>query len=271
MAQPKDLNYWLSRRRYIRTSIGKWIGGDDIQVRGKWLLKELLNDISSTQLMVLNITGRLISRELAAWLDKVVFFTSYPDHRIWCNQIGALAGNTQASPVAAAAAGTLAADSRAYGSKIQALTIRTLEQLYRRYRSGESLSALVAEFPVRNGIPSISGFARPVKVADERLAPMKHFTSELGLETGAYVAFAETFAAYLREHHDADMNAAAYVCAFLRDQGFTATEVYRIRTSDVLSGVMACYTDLYGRASHSFLPQYCCDIEYQGPAPRALP
>lgn len=259
------------RRRHIRTAIGKWFGGRDTRVRGRWLLGDLLQEISITQLKVLNITGRLIEPQLATWLEKTVFFTSYPDHRIWCNQLGALAGNGAASPVAAVAAGVLAADSRAYGSLAQYLTVKVLEELYRRYCAGESFAELVAGFPVRNGVPSISGFARPVKIADERLEPMRQFTRELGLADGPYLSFTESLAEHLRLHHQADMNAAAYACAVLMDQGFNATEVYRIRTMDVASGVLACYGDLYGSTAQAFLPQRCTDVHYDGVSPRALP
>lgn len=266
-----DTRFWDERRRHIRTSIGKWQGARDVLVRGRRLLGDLLQELNITQLAVLNITGRLIDKPLALWLEKTVFFTSYPDLRIWCNQLGALAGNGQASPVAATAAGVLAADSRAYGAKAQYLTVLTLSELKADHDAGASFVELVARFPLRNGVPSISGFARPVKVADERLDPMRRFTAELGFSPGPYVRFVEGLAEYLQVHHQADMNAAAYACAFLMDQGFSAMEVYRIRTADVLSGVLACYGDLYDQPAQAFLPQICTDVRYQGVAPRALP
>lgn len=270
-ASATDTTFWDERRRHVRTHIGKWLGGRDTLVRGQWLLRDLLGELNVTQLAVLNITGRLIEPRLAAWLEKTVFFTSYPDHRIWCNQLGALAGNGRTSPVAATAAGILAADSKAYGSKVQYRTILSLTELQADYAAGTSLAELVARFPLRNGVPSISGFARPVKVADERLEPMRRFTAELGFAPGRYVEFVEALADYLRVHHQADMNAAAYACAFLMDQGFSATEVYRIRTADVLSGVLACYGDLYDSPADAFLPQTCTDVQYEGVARRPVP
>ena len=269
-APATDTTFWDERRRHIRTRIGQWLGGRDVLVRGQWMLRDLLQELNVTQLAVLNITGRVIDRRLATWLEKTVFFTSYPDHRIWCNQLGALAGNGNTSPVAATAAGILAADSKAYGSKVQYLTVLSLTELQADHAAGMSMAGLVARFPLRNGIPSISGFARPVKVADERLDPMRRFSAELGFTPGPYVEFVEALADHLRVHHQADMNAAAYACAFLMDQGFSAMEVYRIRTADVLSGVLACYGDLYDSPANAFLPQTCTDVQYEGVAPRAL-
>lgn len=270
-ASPTDTAFWDERRRHIRTRIGQWLGGRDVLVRGRWLLGDLLQELSVTQLTVLNITGRVIDQRLATWLEKTIFFTGYPDHRIWCNQLGALAGNGNTSPVAATAAGILAADSKAYGSKVQYLTVLSLTELQADYASGTSLAELVARFPLRNGIPSISGFARPGRAADERLAPMRRFSAELGFTPGRNLEFVETLAEYLRVHHQADMNAAAYACAFLMDQGFTAMEVYRIRTADVLSGVLACYGDLYDCPANAFLPQTCTDVQYEGVARRPVP
>jgi citrate synthase len=270
-APTPDTAFWDERRRHIRTRIGKWLGGRDVLVRGQWLLRDLLQELNVTQLAVLNITGHIIDSRLAIWLEKTVFFTSYPDHRIWCNQLGALAGNGKTSPVAATAAGVLAADSKAYGSKVQYLTVLSLTELQADHAAGVSLTELVARFPLRNGVPSISGFARPVKVADERLEPMRRFSAELGFIPGPYVEFVEALAEHLRVHHQADMNAAAYACAFLMDQGFSAMEVYRIRTADVLSGVLACYGDLYDSPANAFLPQTCTDVQYEGVARRTVP
>ena len=271
MTTATDTRFWDERRRHIRTRIGQWFGGRDVQVRGRWLLGDLLQELSLTQMTVFNITGRVIDKPLSTWLEKTVFFTSYPDLRIWCNQLGALAGNGKASPVAAAVAGILSADSKAYGSKVQDRSVLCLTKLQTDSAAGISLAELVARFPLRNGVPSISGFARPVKVVDERLEPMRRFTAELGFVPGPAVTFVETLAEHLREHHQADMNAAAYACAFLMDQGFSAMEVYRIRTTDVLSGVLACYTDVYGSPADAFLPQTCTDVQYQGVAPRTVP
>jgi len=266
-----DTSPWDRRRGRIRTGIGQWLGGRDINVRGRWLLGELLDGLSLTQLTVLNITGRLIEPALATWFEKTVFFTSYPDPRIWCNHLGAMAGNGRASPAAAAAIGTLAADSRAYGSKLQYLTVRTLQHLYMQRQSGADWVEALRELPARNGVPELPGFARPGRVVDERLEPLQKLTQKLGFLPGPYLQFVAELSSHLRQHHQLDMNAAAYGCAFLMDQGFSADEVYRLRTSDVLGGVLACYTGWRDEPEDGFLPLRCEDVGYAGPPPRTLP
>jgi hypothetical protein len=266
-----DTQPWDERRGRIRTALGQWFGGRDIKVRGRWLLQELLPSLSVTQLAVFNITGRLIEPALATWFEKTVFFTSYPDPRIWCNHLGAMAGNGGASPAAAAAVGILAADSRAYGSKLQYLTVRILQDIHERRAAGADWKEALAEAPSRNGVPDLPGFARPGGVPDERLEPLRRLTAELGFLPGIHQQFVTDLAHYLRHHHRQDMNAAAFGCAFLMDQDFTADDVYRLRTSDVLGGVLACYGGWHGAPEDGFLPLRCNDVGYTGTAPRTLP
>lgn len=266
-----DTTPWDGRRGRISTPLGQWLGGRDVRVRGRWLLADLLGQVSLVQLTVLNITGRLIEPALATWFEKTVFFTSYPDPRIWCNHLGAMAGNGGASPAAAAAVGTLAADSRAYGSKLQYLMVRTLEHISERRQSGADWPQALADLPARNGTPELPGFARPGRMPDERLAPVQQLTRELGFLPGPYLQLVTELSAYLSEHHGLDMNAAAYGCAFLMDRGFSADEVYRLRTSDVLGGVLACYSGWHGEPEDGFLPLRCEDVVYLGPPERTLP
>jgi hypothetical protein len=269
-AHTPDTRPWDRRRGRISTALGQWFGGGDVKVRGRWLLADLLHQLSVTQLTVFNITGRLIEPALATWFEKTVFFTNYPDPRIWCNHLGAMAGNGGTSPAAAAAVGTLAADSRAYGSKLQYLTVCTLHDLHTSRQTGVDWEKALAQVPWRNGAPDLPGFARPGRVPDERLQPLQNFTRELGFLPGTYLRLVTELATYLSQHHQQDMNAAAYGCAFLMDQGFSADEVYRLRTSDVLGGVLACYTDWREAPEDGFLPLRCDDVGYAGPPPRTL-
>jgi citrate synthase len=66
------------------------------------------------------------------------------------------------------------------------------------------------------------------------------------------------------------MNINGYMSAFLVDQGFTATEVYRIFSTLVVSGVTACYADTADRLAGSFAPLKTSDINYKGAALRKV-
>lgn len=262
---------WSANHNKIQTRIGKWLGGEEVIVRGRRLFAELLPNLTYMQLHVLNITGRQIDLKLSTWLEKSQFMVSYPDLRIWCNQIAALAGNAQTSPVAAASAACLAADSRAYGSsQTQLIAMTTLLQLRQQHQAGVPLAELVQAFPIKHGFPAIMGFARPANKLDERLHPIRELTQELGFQAGAHQIFADQLATYLQLNFHTDINIAGFMAAFFLDQGFAPEEIYRLRTTAVLSGAMACYGDQYTNQEGHFLPQRCDDTRYGGPPPRSI-
>jgi len=267
--RPDD--YWRARRRHIRTATGQWLSGKDAIVRGRSLLGECMETLDLRQLQVLEITGRLISPRLSEWIDKSVFFTSYPDPRIWCNFLGASCGTQATTPVVAHAIGCLAADSRAYGSRAQYLAAQTVERLIAEEAEGVPLEVLVEGVPKRHGFPSLSGFARPLKVEDERLGPARELSRRLGFAPpGPAVLFAERLSNYLEAQYGLGMNVAGYGAAFLLDQGFTPDEIYRISAGRVAIGVMACYAERFGEPANAFLPLHCNDIAYRGPAARSV-
>jgi hypothetical protein len=268
MSSPKP---WDAYRNRIRTCIGKWLGGEDVIVRGHRLLDDLLPRLSLMQLQVLNITGRIVDDVLAQWLEKSFFMVSYPDARIWCNQIAALAGANGASPVAAATAACLGADSRTYGSsQTQWLAMTTLRQLCLDHQRGVPINQLAARFPIKHGLPAIMGFARPANKTDERLEPMRKLTAQLGFTPGPHQIFAGQLADWLKAEFGADMNIAGFMAAFLLDQGFTPEEIYQLRALAVANGAMACYGDRVGQPEFTFLPQRCGDVLYSGPEVRAI-
>ena len=271
-SSPDNYFLWQQKRGNIVTSIGKWVGGDDVQVRQYSLLKDLFQQVSYMQLQVLNATGKLISPELGRWLENNFMVMSYPDARIWCNQVGAFAGTLKTSPTAATVAGCLAADSRVYGgSQTSEHAMRFIQQTLLKYKAGQSIEALVAAAPVKQGKPAIIGFARPVARTDERIAPHQQMTEALGFSKGEHMQLADLIAEHMQQHYGMGINIGGYTAAFMSDQGFSPEEVYRIKNLCVASGVTACYQDQLTEPEHSFLPWRCDDIEYQGHGPRPLP
>lgn len=271
MSTSTPVDYWQKRRRQIRTSIGQWHPGKGVTSRGRSMLGELIHELSETQLLVFHLTGRIVDEPLAKWLEKSRFLTSYPDARIWCNQIASLAACQGVSPVTGGVLSFLAADSRAYGSCLSSLVVEAVSSLYERYQATADFAVLLRSTPKRQGAPAIPGFLRPIRVHDERLAPMRKVTRELGFSSGRYLQFAEALSAHLEAEYGCGMNIAGYLCAFLMDQGFTAQQVYAISLRCVEGGAMACFQDYVGEKENAFLPLRCNDIEYTGPAQRRLP
>ena len=269
--QVSKTSFWDDNHNRIKTSIGKWVGGEDVICHGHSMMKELLGHISYMQMTVLNVTGRLIDRKLADWLEGNFIGVSYPDSRIWCNQIGSLAASSRTSVVAATVAGVLAADSRAYGgSQTSKIGMTFIQNALINYKNGQSLRSIIEGCRFNNDKPVITGYARPVSRTDERLAPHIAMTRKLGFKTGEHLQLAFEIDQYLEEQYGLGMNVAGYSCSFLSDQGFSPDEMYQIKSLMVASGVTACFVDNQSQCADSFLPQHCTDIEYNGPQLRTI-
>jgi len=264
--------FWDNRRNKIVSTVGGWKGGEDVVSHGYSLMNELLGKKSYMQMIILNITGRLVDENLAKWFEGNFIGMSYPDSRIWCNQVGAYAGMTRTTVVAATVAGILAADSRAYGgSQTSLLGMRFIQNALKEYMQGKSIEEIVSKVKFRNNKPIIVGYARPVAKDDERIKPHEKMTSNLGFNIGDHLSLAYKISAYLEQSYSLKINIGGYTSAFLSDQGFTPDEVYQIKALVVSSGVTACYLDNYNKPIGAFLPQRCDDISYNGIEPRELP
>jgi len=202
----------------------------------------------------------------------VLLCLSWPDPRIWCNQIGSLAGSTQTSPVAAASAGILASDSHLYGPGVIPDVVSFIIQALKDFKSGKSIQEIVAGYARRPGTkPKIPGYNRPILSSDERVPAMERVTKELEFSRGEHLSLAYEIEKHLLDQYKEGMSIAIYFLAFLCDQNFSLQEIYRILSIMVASGVTACYTEALENPPESFLPLRCDDIEYKGPEKRPVP
>lgn len=266
-----NTEYWDSLRGKIKSSKGGWIPNEDAYSHGYGILNELVGNISYMQMIVLNATGRLIEKKLADWLEANFLCLSWPDARIWCNQIGALSGTVKTSVSAATVAGVLGADSIMYGGGKPSLqSVSFIQKALEKYKNGRTIEEIISQSKKLNGKPMISGFVRPISGKDERIKPLENVIRKLGIEIGEHLSLAYKLSEYLEENYGEGININGYTSAFLSDQNFTAEEVYRIRALAVASGVTACYVDTKDKPGESFLPLRCDDIQYSGKPPRKL-
>jgi citrate synthase len=268
----KPYQLWDDCRGRIRSSKGGWVVGKGIFNHGYSMMDDLVGKVSYMQVVVLNATGRLPERSVADWIDAIHICLSWPDPRIWCNQIGALGGTTRASVVAAITSGVLAADAKTYGSKPLLQGVRFIQTALQDHRRGISVEEIINnECAKYRGKPNITGFARPLAKGDERVIAMERVQKELGLPMGEHLQLALKIESVLFEKFNESMNINGYVSAFLSDYGYTAEEIYRIFALVVNSGVTACYVDTRNKAPDVFLPLRCGDIEYTGTLARPVP
>jgi citrate synthase len=259
---------WDRLRGIIRSRIGGWRIGRDVMIHGRGLLGELLGEVTYVQLLMFNITGRMPERRLADWVEGTFMCLSWPDARIWCNQIATYAGTLRTTPVAAVSAGLLASESRLYGpGTALASTAFIVEALHNR-RNGMPPADILGSYRRRHKTRAIPGFGRPVAKGDERVIAMKRLAQRLGFGTGPHIALADALEAALLQEAGEAMNLAGYITAFLADQGYGADEIHALYAVCVEGGLLACYREAARSPADAFMPMRVDDVQYAGPPPR---
>jgi len=267
-----NTEYWDQRRGKIYSRKGGWRIGEAVYCHGYSMMDELVGKVSYFQVVILNATGHLPERRLADWMEAMLICLSYPDDRIWCNQIGSLAGTLQASAVAAVSAGILASDSYHYGIGPILAGAEFIIETVEKKRGGMSIEDILESKARRPGLkPQITGYMRPVASGDERIEVMERVTARLGFTPGEHLQTAYEVSEVMQRKYNETMNINGYGVAFFADQGFSAEEMYRIYSISVNSGVNACFIEAADSPPESFLPLRCSDTDYQGHPPRDLP
>ncbi|MEO5350959.1 MAG: hypothetical protein H7836_15150 [Magnetococcus sp. YQC-3] len=272
MPNKSDTAFWDNNRGLIRSRKGGWIVGDAVYFHNYSLTEDLFGKASFMQVMVLNATGRLPDKRLGAWFEASFLCAIWPDSRIWCNQIGAFGGTVRTSPVAATVAGTLAADSMAYGPPTQEESLGFILRALQQKREGIPLHEIVdGEFKRKRGRGYITGYSRPVASGDIRIPALERVRKRLAFKMGPHLKLAFQIGKFLSKNRGDQINTAGYLAGFLADHGFTPEEMGRIYAILVSSGVLACYADARDRPADAFLPLRCSDIHYAGKPHRPLP
>lgn len=265
-----DTSFWDQRRNKIHSRKGGYRIGEDVYLHGNSLLGDLIYNASYMQVVVLNATGKYPSKAFTQWLESLFIALSWPDPRIWCNHMGALAGTTRSSVIAATTMGVLAADSRFYGiGTVIVQGVSFIQDAMERHQKGDAVKDIVYD-NCKLGKPYIMGYARPLASGDERVEAMIKIADSLGFEQGEHMKLAFQIHDILQNEFNESININGYLSAFFSDQGYTPIEVCNILSCLVASGVTGCYVEESDKPGESFLPMRCDDIEYTGPAPRSL-
>lgn len=271
-AESQAIEYLDARRAKIFSYTGGWFPGRGVFSHGFNMLEQLTGHKTYMQVLILNATGRLVDKAFGDWMEAVYSCLSWPDPRIWCNQIGALAGAARCSTLLATVMGCLGTDSRSYGVLPLKEGLGFIQTAMAQHRQGMSAEQIVAAATSgRGGKPYIVGYIRPIAKGDERLDAMERVSRNLNIPIGEHLRLAYDIEAVLREKFNEGMNINGYVSAVLSDQGFSPEDAYNMFPTLVASGVTACYLDTYRRPPDSFLPLRCEDLDYQGPAARPVP
>jgi len=272
MNETIDLSFWDAQRGVIRSRKGGWKIGKDVVLHGHSLFNELMGSVSWCQVWLLSITGRMIERRVADYCEAFWMTMSFPDPRIWCNQVSALSGTMRCSPVAGVSSGTLTSDSLQYAGWAISISANFLAGALRhRTEPGFSIEDFLEARPKNAaGCPLMPGYSRPVALGDERVAVLLRLLRASGIPMGDHLHLALELHHALVSRHGEQINAGGFMAAFLLDQDFTLAQIYEFFSIAVQAGALACYIEAMDRPAESFLPMRCDDVEYLGPPPRSI-
>jgi len=262
---------WDARRGRIVTRKGGWRIGEGVRVGPYSLFDDIIGTYGFFELVFLQVTDRLPAPGFVRWMEGMLMCASFPDPRIWCNQIGALAGSMRCAPVAAVTAGTLASDSFLYGTGAARIALDFAVQALREARAGATAGEIVARRCKPDGSVRLAGYSRPVAQGDDRVEVLRRLAAQSGLPEGEHTALAWQIDAVLRDRGSDSINALGYGAALVLDQGIAAEEIYRMFTLGVSGGIHGCYCEAADEPAGTFLPLRTDDLEYTGVAARTLP
>lgn len=267
-----SVEFLLQQRGRLLDRNGGWLAGKGVYSHGHDLLREMLPHHRYFHVLVLNALGFVPEERFCRWLEAIFICLSWPDPRIWCNGVGALAGSSRTTALSATAAGMLASDSVMYGPYTLLKGTAFIQSSRKAIDDGADLVDYIqSQIKRTGGKVHLMGFARPIATGDERLEAMLDYAQSLGYDVGPHLALGLKMESWLIANHNESMNIGGYISAFLSDQGLTPEQVYRLFPSMVNSGVTACYVEQLEKPDDAYLPQTCADIEYSGPARRKLP
>ncbi len=264
MTDVDTLDYWQRRRGQIYSRKGGWVLGQGVSNQGYSMLDDLVGKASFFQVLLLNVTGKMPEKRLTDWMEGAFICLSWPDSRVWCNQIGALGGDARVLPSAAICAGIMASDSRLYGPGTVMDTLNFIDQATKSLLAGQSVADFIESHAKRKGKIMVPGYFRPIAAGDERVAAMQRVAVNLGFEDGPHLTAAYRIQEYLGKKHGESLNLAGYLSAFWLDQGLDQYQGYILFSLCVNGGIHACYQENHENPPGSFLPLSCQDIKYTG-------
>jgi citrate synthase len=264
---------WERRRGRVVTRAGGWRAGGGVTLHGHSLFDELMDGRHRwAQLVSLSVAGWMPTPEEAALIEVIWMCGAFPDPRIWCNQVSALAGAARCPPVAGSLIGALASESLRYGPLASYHASRFLLTLRDRVAAGASLASIVEGMPRdERGVPRVPGFVRPIARGDDRVPALTRAMQALGVAPGPHLERALAVDQHLAERYGERINAGGLYSAVLLDLGYTPDESQQLQAVMMVVGASACYRDTVARPPDSFLPLRCDDVIDLGPAPRPVP
>lgn len=247
----------------ITTSVGGAWPGHRAVFRGRDIHDDLVQETDWITVCA-EAAGAQISSAQAQFLQRVFITTSYPDLRIWCNRVAALAGSMRSTPALAMAAANATAEAMIYGRRNEYRAASFFIRARRRLDEGASLQDCVDEHLAAEG--NLAGYGRPLdQGVDERIPTWMSLAREYGLADGPYVALAFAFDEHLQgSGKPLRLNAGGLISAFGVDFGLTPEQFTMIVFPAFQAGMTPCYLEARTKPIGAIYAARCDQVEYTG-------
>lgn len=254
----------------LPTRMGKCFPSERTVFRGLDLHEEFKN-ADWIELFIFSITGRRLPAAQLKVLQSVWVYTSYPDARLWCNRVVALAGSSRGTGAQALGAGLAASEAAIFGRQPEIGAADFLVRALARVNAGDDLEQVVREELQRH--PRMMGYGRPVAAAhvDERIPITLAMMEREGMPMGAHLKLAFDIEAVLERvvGRRLPMTYSSVVVAIPLDLGFSPLECYLYMQPSFIAGMIPCYLEALERPAAATFALRCDRIAYAGVAPQA--
>lgn len=249
------------------TSMGAFFPEERVVYRGKDLHREL-NHLSWTALLMLGITGRILSEsEIQAIEGMWRIAISYPDPRLWNNRVAALAGTTRSTASLGIGAATAVTEAVIYGNRLNKRAIDFLYRLDAELQAGGELEPFVLrELKTYRVVP---GYGRPLRPTDERREPLIELAKSCGVYQGVHFQRCLQIDRFMQEsRYRFHINASGLCAAIGAEIGLNPEEYHQACCIGFSAGMFPCYNDTKTKPEGAFFPFRCDRLVYQGKADR---
>lgn len=251
------------------TEMGAWFPGERVVFRGKDLHGEL-GRVEWLDLYMFAITGRHLPYRHLQMINALWVHTSFPDPRLWNNQVSALAGTARSTGNLAIAASLAVSEATIYGRRADIRAIDFLLNTRSAMDAGADLGEIVEERLAESR--SVPGYGRPVVSQDERIRNLMPLVEEFGFSEGQYVQLAFQIERFLEsKRRRLRLNYGGLAAALGAEMGLSVKEHYLGSMMAFLAGMIPCFLDGDSKPEGSLLPLRCSRLEYQGRPRRAWP
>lgn len=231
------------------TSMGAAFLGERAVYRGKDLHHDL-GEKSWFELLLYGIKAKGFTAQEIKILNYIWVSTSYPDPRIWPNQVMALAGSVRASICLANSAAMALTEANIYGQTPFTKGFDLLKRMQFLLNKGLDLDDILAVEIKQNKV--LYGYGRPISATDERVPHFMKKVAELGFKDGKYYKLAFDIGDYLKHKKGLEMNISALYNALIADLGFTLLEYQAFMSHCFNAGMVPCYLESRNNAEAAF-------------------